>query len=74
MNTQLKIHPLEERRRVAGLRATELSRRSGVPISTISGIENRRYLGRILTLRKLATALGCQAGDLVEDGNVQSES
>lgn len=70
----LKLHPLEIRRRQAGLRASELAARCGLSVSAISGIETRRSRGKVRTLQRIAEVLGCQAGDLVEDGNAQPES
>ena len=47
-------------RKVAGLTQAELSERSGVPQENISRIENGRANPTVVTLEKLARAMGCQ--------------
>ena len=57
---------LEEMRRKAGLTQAQLAERSGVATSTISRFE---VVGvkeaKVVTLLKLATAIGCRVGDFL---------
>lgn len=53
---------LEIERRRRGWSQTELGRRAGVHPTTISLLEQRRYLPGAATLAKLSIALGVRAG------------
>jgi transcriptional regulator with XRE-family HTH domain len=68
----LTVAPLKERlreeRRRAALTQGELAEKAGVGINTIVRIETGEITEpRVSTLRKLATALGLEARDLLSD-------
>lgn len=55
---------LELLRRTASLTQTELAKKSGVSITTISKIETAgTSVARVGTLLKLAEAIGCEVAD-----------
>ena len=68
----LRMAPLKEtlmrERRRAGLTQEELAEKAGVGIATIARIETGDIdAPRVSTLRKLASALGIEVRDLLED-------
>lgn len=44
----------------------QLSKLSGIPISTLSDIENERVSVKIVQLEKIAAALNCHISDLYD--------
>ena len=59
---------LNELRKQKNMGQLELSRKSGVPQSMISDIENGKTRNpRVDTAKKLADALGCTVDDLLKD-------
>lgn len=56
---------LEEARKHAGLTQAQLSDKSGVPQTTISGIENSGKTPNVVNARRLADALGIDVNDMI---------
>lgn len=51
----------------AKMKPVELSRRTRIDQSNISGLVNRRYPPNMPTVRRLAEGLGCNVWDLLDD-------
>lgn len=67
-------HPVAQRRTAQGWSQQDLAERSGVPRSSVSGIESRRLIPSVTAALALARALGCSveevfAADPVPDGD-----
>lgn len=62
---QIRIRQVRERLFVT---QAELAERTGISEATLSRIENGLQRPRISTVRKIATALGVQPGELVDWG------
>ena len=62
-------HPLKAWRKARGFTIDTLSAAAGVSVGQISMIENRKRVGTIPLLRRLAKALDCTAADLVEEAD-----
>jgi len=60
-----KEHPVRVWREHRRLTLAALSARSGVPISYISEIENRKKPGSVAAIKSLAAALGLMVDDLI---------
>lgn len=57
---------LKERRKAKGLTQMQLSKKTKIPQTSISGWETGRYVPSITDAIKLAKALGCTLNALVE--------
>lgn len=70
--TSLKLKDMRERMQVS---ISDLSRRSGIAVSTLYKIENNGMVPTIVTLNRVARALGCNVATLVSvdgvDGDVE---
>ena len=55
-----------EARKQRGVTLIELSKLTGISKSTLNNIENGKVSPKIEQLEKIAAALGCKIGDLVE--------
>lgn len=64
---------LREARLTAGLSQSDLSQRSGLPKPTLSRYENGHVLPSLMTLRKLADALGVSESVLLPGNNSPDE-
>ena len=60
-----RLHPLTAWREAAGLTQSELARRAGIRIASVSDIEGGKTDPRQSTLKALAGVLGVSVGDLV---------
>ncbi len=59
------MHPIKRQRAIQRLSLRELARRSGVPAGTLSGIERGTREPQIVTLAKIADALGVDVEELI---------
>ncbi|MBI2060457.1 MAG: helix-turn-helix transcriptional regulator [Nitrospirae bacterium] len=70
--TSLKLREMRERLRVS---ISDLSRKSGIAVSTLYKIENNKMVPTIVTLHRVARALGCNVATLFSvdgaDGEVE---
>ena len=59
------MNKIELQRESKGLTQSELSKKAGIDRSNLSEYENGKGNPTIRTLKKLATALGCEVKDLI---------
>jgi DNA-binding Xre family transcriptional regulator len=57
---------LADRLHALDIKPVELSRKTGIPLSTISGYINGKYIMKIHNARTIAKALNCEPNDLYE--------
>lgn len=60
---------LRRQRYAAGLNMTDLARRAGLTLSTVSGYEAGRRGASPRSLVRMAEALGCEPTDLMRDAD-----
>lgn len=58
---------VQKKREEKGWSQTKLSMKSGVAQTTISAIETGKVNPTVKLLKKIAAAIGCRVGDLIDD-------